>query len=128
MTKLIEDPFMRIRGLPSRDEVLKAGFDPEGYVEQETDWYDGSIRGMDVELGRLFEQLRRMGLDEKTLVVLTSDHGTEFHEHGRFWHGQSVYGELTNIPLIIRWPARLPTARVIENTSRALTSCPRCST
>ena len=124
VTKLIEDPFMRTLRLPSRDEVVKAGFDPQRYVEQETDWYDGSIRGMDVEMGRLFEQLRRLGLDEKTLVVLTSDHGTEFHEHGRFWHGRSVYGELTNIPLIIRWPTRLPTARVIEDLVQSIDIMP----
>ncbi len=124
VTKLIDDPFMRVRGLPTRDEVVKAGFEPERYVEQETDWYDGSIRGMDVEMGRLFEQLRRMGLDEKTLVVLTSDHGTEFHEHGRFWHGQSVYGELTNVPLIIRWPTRLPAARVIEDLVQTIDIMP----
>ena len=65
VTKLIEDPFMRGRGLPTRNEVIKAGFDPDIYVKQEADWYDGSIRGMDVEMGRLFEQLRRLGLDEK---------------------------------------------------------------
>ena len=124
VTKLIEDPFMRVRGLPTRDEVIKAGFDPAGYVQQETDWYDGSIRAMDVEMGRLFEHLRRMGLDERTLVVLTSDHGTEFHEHGRFWHGQSVYGELTNIPLIIRWPTRLATARVIEDLVQSIDIMP----
>ena len=122
--KLIEDPGMRTRGLPTHSEVIKAGFDPQRYVAQETDWYDGSIRGMDVEIGRLFEQLRRMGLDEKTLVVLTSDHGTEFHEHGRFWHGQSVYGELTNVPLIIRWPTRLATARVIEDLVETINIMP----
>jgi arylsulfatase A-like enzyme len=124
VTKLIEDPFMRTRRLPTRDEVIKAGFDPVRYVEQETDWYDGSIRGMDVELGRLFEQLRRMGLDEKTLVVLTSDHGTEFHDHGRFFHGHTVYGELINIPLIIRWPTRLPTARVVKDLVQSIDIMP----
>ena len=102
----------------------RPGSNPARYVEQETDWYDGSIRGMDVEMGRLFEQLRRMGLDEKTLVVLTSDHGTEFHEHGRFWHGQSVYGELTNVPLIIRWPTRVPTARVIDDLVQSIDIMP----
>ena len=71
VTKLIEDPVMRGRGLPTRNEVIKAGFDPDIYVKQEADWYDGSIRGMDVEMARLFEQLRRLGLDERTLVVLT---------------------------------------------------------
>lgn len=124
VTKIIEDPFMRNQGLPSRAEVIKAGFDPQQYVQQELDWYDGSIRGMDVEIARLFEQLRRMGLDEQTLVVLTSDHGTEFHEHGRFWHGQSVYGELINVPLIIRWPTRVPAGRAIDDLVQSIDIMP----
>ncbi len=124
VTKLIEDPFMKTRSLPTRDEVIKAGFDPVRYVEQEADWYDGSIRGLDVEMGRLFEQLRRMGLDEKTLVVLTSDHGTEFQEHGRFFHGHTVYGELTNIPLIIRSPTRVATGRVIDDLVQSIDIMP----
>ncbi|HUE87678.1 MAG TPA: sulfatase [Vicinamibacterales bacterium] len=113
--KVVEDPFMRQVGFPNRAELEKVNLDPEEYVRQELDWYDGSIRGMDAELGRLFEQLRRMGLDDRTLVVVTSDHGTEFLDHGRFWHGQSVYGELTNIPLILRWPARVPAGRSIDD-------------
>jgi arylsulfatase A-like enzyme len=124
VTKLIADPFMRTRSLPSRDEVIKAGFDPARYVVQEIDWYDGSIRAMDVEMARLFEQLRRMGLDENTLVVLTSDHGTEFHDHGRFWHGQSVYGELINVPLIIRWPAGVARARVVDDLVQTIDIMP----
>jgi arylsulfatase A-like enzyme len=124
VTKVIEDPFMRVRGLPTRTELIKAGVEPESYVTQLLDWYDGSIRAMDVEMGRLFEQLRRLGLDEKTLIVLTSDHGTEFHEHGRFWHGQSVYGELTNIPLLIRWPSRVPAGRVIDDLVQSIDIVP----
>jgi arylsulfatase A-like enzyme len=124
VTKLIDDPFMRTRSLPTRDEVLKAGLDPAEYVRQELDWYDGSIRGMDAEMGRLFEQLRRMGVDDHTLIVLTSDHGTEFHEHGRFWHGQSVYGELTNVPLVIRWPSRVPAGRVVDDLVQSIDIVP----
>jgi arylsulfatase A-like enzyme len=124
VTKLIEDPFMKARSLPTRDEVIKAGLNPEQYVTQELDWYDGSIRAMDVEFGRLFEQLRRMGLDERTAVVLTSDHGTEFQEHGRFWHGQSVYGELINVPLMVRWPTRLPPGRVIDDLVQSIDIMP----
>jgi arylsulfatase A-like enzyme len=81
--KVVEDPFMRQVGFPNRTELEKVKLDPEEYIRQELDWYDGSIRAMDAEMGRLFEQLRRMGLDERTLVVVTSDHGTEFLDHGR---------------------------------------------
>ena len=124
VTKLIEDPVMRGRGLPTRNEVIKAGFDPDIYVKQEADWYDGSIRGMDVEMARLFEQLRRLGLDEKTLVVLTSDHGTELLDHGRFFHGHTLYGELINVPLIVRWPGRVPAARVIDDLVQGIDIMP----
>ena len=124
VTKLIEDPVMRGRGLPTRNEVIKAGFDPDIYVRQEADWYDGSIRGMDVEMARLFEHIRRLGLDERTLVVLTSDHGTELLDHGRFFHGHTLYGELTNVPLIMRWPGRLPAARVIDEVVQGIDIMP----
>ena len=124
VSKIIEDPFMKQRRLPTREEVIKAGFNPDEYVSQELDWYDGSIRAMDAEIGRLFEQLKRMGVDSRTAVVLTSDHGTEFFEHGRFWHGQSVYGELTNIPLIVRWPTRLPSGRVIQDLVQSIDIVP----
>lgn len=122
--KVIEDPFFRTRRLPTRQEVIKAGLDPDTYVAQELDWYDGSIRGLDAEMGRLLEQLRRMGLDESTLIVLTSDHGTEFHDHGRFWHGQGVYGELINIPLVIRWPGRVPAGRAIDDLVQSIDILP----
>ena len=122
--KMIQDPAFRGFRLPARDEVIKAGLDPDTYVRQELDWYDGSIRGMDVEMSRLFEALRRMGVDEHTLVVLTSDHGTEFYDHGRFWHGQSVYGELINIPLLIRWPSRVPAGRVIDDLVQSVDIMP----
>ena len=45
-----------------------------------------------------------MGLMDKTIFVLTSDHGTEFHEHKRFDHGFSLYDELIHVPLIIKLP------------------------
>jgi arylsulfatase A-like enzyme len=115
VSKIIADPALRSRGLPSRAEVIKAGFDADAYIQQEIDWYDGSIRGMDAELARLFERLKAWGLDERTLVVLYSDHGDEFHEHGGMFHEHSVYGELTNVPLIVRWPGRVPRRSVDEN-------------
>ena len=124
VTKFIADPAMRGRQLPSRQELLKAGLAPEPYVEQLTDWYDGSIRALDVEIARLFEHLRRLGLDERTLVALTSDHGTEFHDHGRFFHGQTVYGELINIPLLIRWPGRVASGRAIDELVQSIDVMP----
>jgi len=118
--KFIKDPLMRQFGMPARDELQKAGFDPNAYVEYDEGWYDGSIRAMDVEIGRLVERLRALGLDEDTLLVFLSDHGEEFHDHGRMFHGQTVYGELTQTPLIIRWPAGVPKGRVIDEVVQTI--------
>jgi arylsulfatase A-like enzyme len=92
-------------GLPEKDDyVEKTGRDPEELLRIYTDWYDGSIRGVDAEVGRLLEALRGMGLDDDTLIVFSSDHGEELWDHGRFFHGQTVYGELSQVPLAFRWP------------------------
>ncbi|HZI64453.1 MAG TPA: sulfatase, partial [Thermoanaerobaculia bacterium] len=120
----ITDEFMRVRQLPSRDEVAASGFDPEAYVTVETDWYDASIRAMDVEIGRLVERLRAAGLGEQVLLVLTSDHGTEFYEHGGMWHGHSLYGELTDVPLIAHWPGRVAAGRAIEEVVQTIDVMP----
>lgn len=122
--KVIQDPLAQFFGMPTREELLKAGIDPKAYIDHERDWYDGSIRGMDVELGRLFERLRTLGLDKKTLVVFTADHGEEFLDHGRTFHGQSVYGELTLAPLIMRWPGRIPAGKVIDEAVQTIDLMP----
>jgi arylsulfatase A-like enzyme len=122
--KFIKEPLRQLFGMPSRDELIEAGFDPEAYVAQDRNWYDGSIRGMDVEIARLVQTLRRLGLDESTLIVFLSDHGEEFHEHGRMFHGQSVYGELTQVPLFLRWPAGLPKGKVVDEVVQSLDVMP----
>ncbi len=92
-------------GLPHKDEyVSKTGNDPDELLKIYKDWYDGSIRGMDAEMGRLFEALRTLGLDHDTLMVWAADHGEEFWEHNELFHGHSVYGELNQVPLVYRWP------------------------
>jgi arylsulfatase A-like enzyme len=114
LRKVIADPFMRGRGMATRDEMVKAGIDPAAYIAYDRDWYDSSIRGLDTELARLFERLRIAGLDDDTAVVFLSDHGEEFHEHGRMWHGQSAYGEMVHVPLVIRWPGKVTAQTVID--------------
>jgi len=72
--------------------------------------YDLEVRYTDDEVGRLMEQLDQLGLDDRTLVIITSDHGEEFWEHGNVNHGHSLYRELLHIPLIVRPPAGYPVA------------------
>ncbi len=111
--KFIAEPLMKRFGMPTRAELERAGFDAAAYVAHDVDWYDGSIRAMDAEIGRLIERLGALGLDRRTLVVFTGDHGEEFLEHGRTFHGQSVYGELTNVPLLMWGPGTVPAGGVV---------------
>jgi arylsulfatase A-like enzyme len=113
--KVIAAPLLKMFGMPNREELVKAGIDPEAYVAQDVGWYDGSIRAMDVEIGRLLEGLASLGLDKKTLVVYTGDHGEEFLEHGRTFHGQTTYGELNEVPLLLWQPGVVPKGVVVED-------------
>jgi arylsulfatase A-like enzyme len=63
---------------------------------------------MDTELSRLVECLRELGMDRRTVIAFYADHGEEFHDHGRMWHGESVYGEMIRVPLILWGPGRVP--------------------
>jgi len=65
--------------------------------------YRAGARYLDEALGRLFRALRRSGMWDQMLVVVTSDHGEEFLEHGSLSH-TTLYDEITRVPLMIKWP------------------------
>jgi arylsulfatase A-like enzyme len=118
------DPLLKRVGMPTKAELIQAKVDPDAYADHDRGWYDGSIRGMDAEIGRLAERLRTLGLERRTVVAFTADHGEEFFEHGRSFHGQSVYGELSNMPLILWGPGRLPAGVVVEPTVQMIDVMP----
>ena len=69
--------------------------------------YDGEIRFTDDTLGAMLERLRARGLLENTIVVVTSDHGEEFLEHGGKGHRNTLFDEVLAVPLVFWAPARL---------------------
>ena len=75
--------------------------------------YDGEIRYTDSYVKRLLDVLRELDVLEDTMIVLTSDHGEEFFEHGHKGHRQNLFDETILVPLIIRWPEKLPRGRTI---------------
>ncbi len=79
--------------------------------------YDGEIRYVDEHVGRLMNALDgEVGL-ENCLVVLTSDHGEEFNDHGSMeGHGWTLYNEVLRVPLMVRMPGRLSRAAVVDST------------
>ncbi|MGB8222744.1 MAG: sulfatase-like hydrolase/transferase [Polyangiales bacterium] len=66
--------------------------------------YDGEIRYWDAELGKLISGLRERGLYDELTIIVMSDHGEEFNEHGGFWHGTTLYDEQVRVPLLVKLP------------------------
>jgi arylsulfatase A-like enzyme len=66
--------------------------------------YDGEIAYTDEVVGNFLDQLREMRLLDNTVVIIFSDHGEEFWEHGDVQHGDTLYDEQLRVPLIIRLP------------------------
>jgi arylsulfatase A-like enzyme len=68
--------------------------------------YDGGIAYLDQQLGILFDALRRAGVYEHTLIIVTSDHGEAFGEKSLLGHGTSVYQDQVHVPLLIKYPGQ----------------------
>jgi len=68
------------------------------------DLYDDEIRYLDSHLRAFFEKLERRGLRDKSLVIVTADHGDAFGEHGYYGHPRHLHDELIHVPLLISTP------------------------
>lgn len=79
--------------------------------------YDEKINRTDSRFKKFVDGLEKLGLKDKTLFVLTADHGTEFYEHKRFDHGFSLYDELIHIPLVIKLPEKHLSGTVNDQVS-----------
>jgi len=72
------------------------------------DLYDAAIKYFDSNFAKIVDNLKKLGILNKTIIILTSDHGEEFWEHDGFAHGHTVYNELLHVPLIIGYSPHLP--------------------
>jgi choline-sulfatase len=66
--------------------------------------YDCEILQNDFFFGKFIDYLKQKGIYEDSIIVLTSDHGEQFYEHGGYFHGSSIYNEEIRVPLIIKFP------------------------
>jgi arylsulfatase A-like enzyme len=92
----------------TREAVKARGLDPEGFLRQAIDRYDGEIAFCDSSLAALFERLKQLGIADDTLLVVVSDHGEEFWDHGFTGHGHSLYRELIHALWVMWNPKLLP--------------------
>ncbi|HZP40315.1 MAG TPA: sulfatase-like hydrolase/transferase, partial [Candidatus Binatia bacterium] len=70
--------------------------------------YEGDIAAWDAELGRLLGALGDLGVLDTTVVVVLSDHGEEFQDHGKLTHGVHLYDELVRVPFVVAGPGVAP--------------------
>ena len=89
---------------------------PPREFQHKVDAYDGAIYYVDQQFANLFSELEKRGLTQNTLVVITSDHGECFGDHGLLEHWNGLYRELIQVPLIYYWPGKIPGGVRISKT------------
>jgi arylsulfatase A-like enzyme len=77
-----------------------------GSPEETVNLYDANLRWADESVGKLEQALRKAGLFDNTLLIVTADHGETLGEHGYNWHQDCPYEEALHIPLIMRFPGK----------------------
>jgi len=81
------------------------------------DAYDDLIAHLDAEIGRLFDELESRGILDKTIIILTSDHGEGLGEHGLIGHGRSLYDTETRVPLLVFLPEGAHAGETVERAA-----------
>jgi arylsulfatase len=115
---------------PSHRKSLEntAGFDLRTMsttdLERIKSYYYGMISLNDKYIGRMLESLAAAGLSERTVVVLTADHGEMLGDHGLLFKAGYFYEEVVRAPLILRAPGKLPAGRRIDGMTEAIDIMP----
>jgi arylsulfatase A-like enzyme/uncharacterized membrane protein YbhN (UPF0104 family) len=89
-----------------------------------TELYDGEITYWDAEFGKLLHGLRERGLYDDLTIVVTSDHGEEFNDHGGFWHGTTLYDEQVRVPLLVKLPQSRRAGTVVRHWVQSIDLMP----
>jgi arylsulfatase A-like enzyme len=79
-----------------------------------SDFYDSSIHWVDRNVGMLVDALKAQNLIDKTLIVIMSDHGEGFYEHGKEGHARTLFQEVQGVPLLILPPFKIPGGIVVK--------------
>ena len=99
------------RGLPSMRASPPSGEDLNHLIAR----YDGEIGYTDELVGELVAKIDSISKPGDTLIVLVSDHGEAFGEHGKLLHGNGAYREELHVPMIWRWPGVLPKGKRVSS-------------
>lgn len=86
--------------------------------------YADEVTFMDAQVGRLLDELERLGLDDNTIVLAVGDHGEGLGDHGEFQHGYFVYETVMHVPLVMRVPELASAGRDITAQVRTIDIAP----
>ena len=86
--------------------------------------YDGEVTYWDAHFGELVRELKERGLYDETTIIITSDHGEEFMEHGGYWHGQTLYDEQIRVPLLVKRPYQAAGGSVVTHFTESVDLMP----
>lgn len=94
---------------PALNQVIatRMGMEPDQEVKDLYDAYDGEVRYLDHELGKLFAEFRKRGMYDDALITIVGDHGEGLEQHGWIAHGH-IYDEQLLVPLMIKFPVGSP--------------------
>ena len=101
-----------------------SGSGPPSEQELNVGLYDGEIANTDAQFGRLVNRLKELGLYENTLIIVLSDHGEEFGEHGGTQHGTTLFEEQLRVPLLIKLPGNKHAGTVCHGLVESLDVAP----
>lgn len=99
--------------LSSELEAKRAKMPLEAHVRQRKATYLGMVKRIDDQVGRVLNELRRLNLEEDTLVIFTADHGEQMGQHGVFGKAQP-FDFSYRVPFLMRWPGRIQPGTVVE--------------
>jgi arylsulfatase A-like enzyme len=108
-TRFSETPVGRVRQEEEQRVLDPASLDLSRVA------YDSQIAHVDALVATLLHELEDRGALENTLVVITSDHGEQFGEHGLVLHANSLYSQLLHVPLVVVYPARVPAGERVSS-------------
>ncbi len=92
------------KGFPHKKQAERLSADDRRYIR---DRYQENALFADALVGRILDRLTSAGRYDDALIVVLSDHGEAFLEHGEFLHSSRLYWEFLQVPLVIKWPASL---------------------
>jgi arylsulfatase A-like enzyme len=98
------DNAQRVMSWPNAQEPVGQRMMNERDLRHALALYDAEIHWVDRHVGEVLDQIAALGLEDETIVIVTSDHGDEFFDHGSIGHRSSLYAELCHVPLVLRVP------------------------